>query len=127
MTAHRHPSRRSRQLAPTQPEMKAQPLAETALSPAPKKPSTMPSPGQARKSHRGRYAVHAQPLDVQAAVQDLTSRSPEERIRASKALRAYVSDTEKAREIVGILPPDSNRLIASVRAHCIELIRKEIR
>ncbi len=129
----RHPSRKTKQyLAPTQPEFPApQPLAEAPhkLAGGEKPSSTVPSPG---KSQRGRYAVHEKrspAADVEGLVRKLAASAPEARILAAKALKAYAADAEKAREVASLLPPDSpaNNLISSVRAHCIALIRKEIR
>lgn len=119
-------------LAPTQPEFPAQPMAEPpSASGGGKKPSSaVPSPGAVRKSQRGRYAVHekrAPALDLQAAVKELSSPQPEVRAMAAKRLKAYAAGAEKARDVVSLLPPDSNKLISDVRAHCIAIMRKEIR
>ncbi len=122
----RHPSKTKPYLAPTQPEFPApQPLAEAPHGG--KRPeSTIPSPG---KSQRGRYAIHSARESLQGMVEGLSSSQPDVRSISAKKLKAYADDAEKARDVVGLLPPDSpsNRLISDVRAHCIAHIRKEIR
>jgi hypothetical protein len=124
ISQRRHP----KQLPVTQPEIPAQPLAEKPAGRG-KKNSTMPSPGSTRKSQRGRYAIHqARSIDVEAVVKELSSPSPPDvRVLAAKKLKAYVTDADRARDVMSILPADNSRLVSSVRAHCIEHIRKEIR
>lgn len=132
MISHKPNSQRTRaQTATTQPEIPAQPLAEKPITAPKKKNSTMPSPGSGRKSQRGRYAVHEDRLpkfDIQAAVKELSPPSPADaRSRAAKKLKAHVTDAEKARDVLSILPPANTAYVSSVREHCIEFIRKEIR
>jgi hypothetical protein len=66
---------------------------------------------------------------IGALINNLSSDQPLRRINAAKLLKEYVSDVERAREILPILPPDdpAYRSIFDVRIHCIQKIRNSLK
>lgn len=107
-------------LAPTKPDMpRMRPLEEA--------PASKPDERQ-----DGRYSLHFgrdRRKGLQKLVEGLSSPRASERASSASALKEYVGDAKKAREVSSMLPPGKGgpKALEEIRGHCQSLMGKKLR